>query len=133
MTDLTACREAFEKWFSDSNLICKGDAWKTWRAALNTRADQGGEAVAWMRTDEPVSWYRSFIPASAKPMDPNNTYNVPLYTHPPRAPAVEDAMRELAATFRRVAPIVIASQETVYLYAAAQIEKALSAQRGEDK
>lgn len=38
------------------------------------------EPVAWMRTDPPISWHRSFIAGSAKPRDENNTYNYPLYS-----------------------------------------------------
>lgn len=28
--------EKFEKWFSESHMICKGDALKTWQAALQS-------------------------------------------------------------------------------------------------
>jgi hypothetical protein len=96
----------------------------------NTRADQGGEAVAAVvitLRDGP----------NGQVLESCRDWNLSagehkLYTHPPRATAVEDAIRELAAMFRRVAPTVIKTQETVYLYAAYQIEKTLSAGRGEN-
>lgn len=54
---------------------------------------RGGEAVAWMRTDEPVSWNRSFISADAKRLDKGDTYAVPLYRNPD--PRLADALHYL--------------------------------------
>jgi len=76
---------------------------------------QEGEPVAWMRIDDPVSWHRSFIPASAKPMDPDNTYNVPLYTRSNAKAGEADARLiaaapELLAALRAV--VAVADRKT---------------------
>jgi hypothetical protein len=99
-TDLTACREAFEKWLAaemqDPDPLRRKNGgyldpdthlcWEGWQAAWNTRADQGGEAVAYCDSSDPHNGSAFAWPGT----DRQERHSEALYTHPPRATAVED-------------------------------------------
>jgi hypothetical protein len=108
MTDLTACREAFEKWILNVAKVIIGssdpypaglerDYWRVWQAAWNTRADQGGEAVAWQWRGHGKDGTSPWQDCTKEDFDRHDPIRDPhgavraLYTHLPRATAAEDA------------------------------------------
>lgn len=155
---LRACREAFEKhavtrlWAIHRNggeqyvNTATQHSWQGWLACWNTRAHEGGEAVAWMKVEREYHEYENSAMednvgylvtrySATKPLNAEGW--IALYTHPPRAQSAGDDARDAARYrwLRRVDADVPRELDVVdhlgYVYEGINLDKAIDADQSE--